>query len=319
MKVTILSAIVAATVVTGAARADVSVEFNLLTWDNSQASAQLPSAVGTKPAAGQVGSGNDWLVFTGDDVIPGATFNPHGALSHNLAQPPGTSASDFTLAPSLSGMLGLSFTSTGPDAWTVTPTSLAYSGVATPVIAFNQFMVNSGDVVAQNATFNVDGEVTPGTWQAAAASDYAISFDMDYYFATNADGDASPSDVDATFDNATQSGYLIPVDQLNAAGLAAVSLTSPSGFFGGNFEQYLLDEIAPRLPADATFLLVTQLLPTNPVYTGPGLPITTSSTIGNTTIAYTTQAIPEPTSVALLIAGGVGLAMRRRRRFSSNA
>lgn len=291
-------------------RAGVDVDFNLLTWGNGQATAALPSATGLKPADGSPGS--DWLIYTPGDTAPGAPFNPQGSLSHNLAQPPGSSASDFTLAPSLSGTLGLSFASTGPGAWSVTPIAQAYTGVATPIVALNQFLVAPGDPAAQNAGFNVDGVVTPGVWQSTDTSNYAINYNLDFYLATNADGDPSPADIDATFDNVTQSGYLIPVDQLTAAGLSGVALTSPLGFFTGDFEQYLLDEIAPRLPVEATYLLVTQAAPTQPGFAGVGLPITTNSTVGNTTIAYTTQAIPEPGVPALMAAGLLTLIGRRR-------
>ncbi len=287
----------------------VDVDFTLLTWDNTQATTELPSAVGVKPANGFAGS--DWLVYTPDDVAPGAAFNPNGTMSHNLAQPPGAAGSDFTLAPSLTGMLGLSFTNTGPRTWSVSPKSQSYTGIATPIVQMNQFLVAPGDPATLNPSMNVDGVVTTGTWQDASA-DWAISYNLDFYLATNADGDPSPLDIDATFSDVSQDGYLIPVDQLNVVGLAAANLTSPSGFFAGDFEDYLLDEVAPRLPVDATYLLITQADPTQPQYAGPGLPINLNTTVGNTTIAYTTQAIPEPASILLCI--GIASVVARRRR-----
>jgi len=312
MKRVILAVVVMVVGLAGVARAGVSAQFNLLTWDDSQAMANLPSAVGSKPADG-LDASDDWLIFTGDDASLGTAFNPAGALSHNLAQLTGASGPQFNNAPSLTGSLILNFTPGGGNTWSVVPRSGAYTGVATPVMQMNQFLVGPGDPGAQNAIFNVDGLVTPGTWQSDASGDWAISYAMDFYFATNADGDPSPADIDATFSNASQTGYLIPVDQLTSSGMTAVNLTSPSGFFAGDFEQYLLDEITARLPADATYLLVTQMGKVNPVYAEAGLPISTSTLVGNTTIAYTTQVIPEPTSLALLLASGVSLAFRRRR------
>jgi hypothetical protein len=44
----------------------------------------------------------------------------------------------------------------------------------------------------------------------------------------------------------------------------------------------------PRLPGDATYLLVTQMGKSHPGYAEPGLPITTLSLLGNT-MAYTTR------------------------------
>jgi len=296
----------------GAARANLAVDFNLLTWDDSAATAELPSAVGLKPSAG-LNATDDWLPFTDDDASPGAGFNPDGALSHNLAQLTGGTGPQFNNAPSLTGGLTLNFAGGSGGAWSVSPQAQAYNGAATPVMVMNQFLVGPDDPATQHPAFNVDGVVSPGVWQADAAGDWAIHYALDFYFATNADGDPSPTDVDAAFSDATQAGYLIPVDQLTEAGMAAAALTSPTGFFAGDFERYLLDEIAPRLPGDASHLLITQMSKTNPVYAEPGLPITTNTLVGNTTIAYTTQAIPEPATALLLIGGGAALAIRRRR------
>jgi len=309
MKVTILSAIVAATVVTGAARADVSVNFNLLT--DAALEGKKPQPV--MPATG------DWLVGTADDETLPATYNPQGSFSHNMADLGGSGGSGFNQAPSLTGGLTLNFSASGPGQWGLSVTELAYTGVATPVMQMNQFLVTDGSSTAQNAAFNVDGLGNGGAWQGTVSGNWAITYDLDFYFATNADGNPANNDIDATFDNKAQTGFLIPISTLTPAGLTTVSLDDPAGFFAGDFEDYLLNTVAPLLPTDATYLLFTQMDKTNPGYTEAGLPITTSTLVGNTTIAYTTQAIPEPTSVALLIAGGVGLAMRRRRRFSSNA
>lgn len=305
----IMAALLLAGTVEGAL-AGIDVDFTLLTWSNAQATGTLPTAVGLKPSSGT--DAGDWLVFTADDVSSGAAYNPTAALSHNLAELSGTSGSSFNTAPSLTGALTLTFAAGEPGEWNIVPKAQQYIGVATPVMQMNQFLIGPGDPSTQNAAFNVDGVVAAGTWQAGAETDWAIHYDLDFYFATNVEGDPSPSDVDATFDNATQRGYLLPVDQLTVSGLAALELVSPSGFFAGDFEAYLLDEIAPRLPADATYLLVTQMDKINPVYTEIGLPITTGTWVGNTTIAYTTQTIPEPSSLASLVLSLV-IGLRRRR------
>jgi len=309
MKVTILSVIVVVSGLASAARADVSVNFHLLT--DTAFEGKKPQPV--MPATG------DGVVGTADDDTLPATYNPQGSLSHNMADLGGSGGSGFNQAPSLTGGLTLNFSSSGPGQWGLSVTQLAYTGVATPVMQMNQFLVTAGSPATQHTPFNVDGLGNGGTWQDTASTNWAITYDLDCYFATNADGDPANSDIDATFDNKTQTGFLIPVSALTPAGLAAVSLDDPAGFFAGDFDDYLLNSVAPRLPTDATFLLFTQMDKTNAGYTEAGLPITTSTLVGNTTIAYATQAIPEPTSLALLIVGGVGLAMRRRRRFSSNA
>lgn len=97
------------------------------------------------------------------------------------------------------------------------------------------------------------------------------------------------------------------MSQLTAGGLGTVSLDDPLGFHPGNFMQYLLDEIVPRLPPDATYLLFTQMGKTHPDYAEPGLPITTNTLIGNTTIAFTTQTLaetPELLALSLRVTDG---------------
>ncbi len=299
----------------GSANAGVNVNFNLLTWNDAQAAdsqGTLASAVGLKPSSGQ-NEINDWLVFAGDDQALQSTFNPAGALSHNMAEISGdTSTSKFNNAPSLTGSLTLGFTQAVGSAWSVAPIAQAYTGVATPAMQMNQYLVAPNDPATLDAKYNVDGVVSPGSWHADALGNWALNYASDFYFATNADGDPSPADIDLTFSDTTQNGYLIPVGQLNTAALAGVTLASPAGFYTGDFKQYLLDEIAPRLPDDATYLLVTQMDKTKPVYAESGLPVSTNSAIGNTTIAYTTSAIPEPASLGLLGVAAAWLMTRRR-------
>ncbi|MCC6682651.1 MAG: PEP-CTERM sorting domain-containing protein [Phycisphaeraceae bacterium] len=275
--------------------------------------------VGYKPSAPAPAIG-DWLVGTGDDQNVGSGYNPNGAFSHNFADFGGAGGAGFNMAPSLSGSLTAQFTEATPGAWNVAVTSLAYSGQATPVMFINQFLVTPGSPATQNAGFNVDGLGNSGNWQGTASGNWAIDYNLDFYFATNADGDVSvdPNDVDATFNDKPQGGYLIPVEALTAATLSGVTLDDPAGFYGGDFEEYLLNLVKPSLPVNATYLLVTQMSKTHPDYAESGLPINTSGLIGNTTIAYTTAVIPEPTSASLmLLAVGVmsgGMSRRRQRK-----
>lgn len=275
------------------ARGSVTVTFSLLIWDDTDATTELASAVGVKPSPVYPIAG-DWFLFTNDDEQLPSTYNPLGAASHNFADITGVGGSGFNQAPSLLGddALTLELSCDPPGVWDVRVLGQAYLGTATPVMQVNQFLVQSGDPAAQNPAFNVDGLGNDGTWSASAAYDWEISYELDFYFAVSADGDPTGEDIDATFNNKQQVGYLIPVAELTPEGLASVALDDPAGHFDGDFERYLLDEIVIRLPPDAVYLLITQMNMTNPGYAEPGLPITTASLIGNTTIAYTTQAIP---------------------------
>ena len=151
---------------------------------------------------------------------------------------------------------------------------------------------------------------------------WAIQYELDFYLATNADGDPASSDVDAAFNNKMQMGYLLPVSLLTADGLAGLSLDDPAGMYSGDFASYLLNEVAPRLPEDATYLLVTQMAKVTADYSEIGLPITTNTLIGNTTIAYTTAVVPEPSAFAMLVfaIGLLGVVFHRRiqsRKYST--
>ena len=52
-----------------------TLNFQLLTWDDTQATAELPSAAGRKPSAAMPTAG-DWLVFTADDALLPSANNP---------------------------------------------------------------------------------------------------------------------------------------------------------------------------------------------------------------------------------------------------
>jgi len=268
-------------------------QFQLLTWNDTRATTQLPSAGGRKPSATMPTAG-DWLVFTADDVLLMTGDNPAGAASHNFVDITGAGGSGHNMSPSLSGELSVRLESVSGQNWLATITSLGYSGQANAVQMMNQFLVTPGSPAAIDGTFNVDGVGNTGQWSASASDNWAIQYVADFHFATSADGDPTPTDVDATFNDKPQTGFLIPVNQLTSDGLETVALDDSLGFHSGDLEQYLLEQIKPRLPANATYLLLTQMAKTHPDYAEAGLPITTNSMIGNTTIAYTTQTLSTP-------------------------
>ncbi|MCO6401386.1 MAG: hypothetical protein J5I99_09185 [Verrucomicrobia bacterium] len=291
-------------------------EFQLLAWGDGSATTGLPSAAGLKPSATMPTAG-DWLIFTDDDQALPAANNPAGALSHNLVDITGAGGAGFNMAPSLTGSLSLRIEPISRAGLAVTVEELAYAGQANAVQAMNQFLVSRGDAATTNAAFQVDGERNSGRWEAHATNNWAIQFALDFYFATNADGVPDADDVDATFSDVPHSGFLIPVSQLTSTNLATLNLDDPLGFYTGDFEAYLLEQIKPRLPTNATYLLITQMGKSHPSYAEAGLPITTNSLVGNTTIAYTTQTVadaPEMLSVsvenaqpAVRFSGNVGL------------
>jgi hypothetical protein len=81
-----------------------TLDFQLLTWNDTDATAALPSAVGRKPSSTMPTPG-DWLVFTEDDAVLAGANNPAGAVSHNFVDITGAGGPGFDLAPSLSGAL----------------------------------------------------------------------------------------------------------------------------------------------------------------------------------------------------------------------
>lgn len=266
---------------------------------------QSESYAGKKPSGSYPVYG-DWLVGTDDDQSNSSIFNPQGAVSHNLADILGTPGSGFHVAPSLTGSLTLQFTSSTPGHWDVSATDLAYNGVAAPGMTMNQYLIAPGSAATQTPKYLVDGLGNNGTWQGQAAANWAIQYDLDFYFSVGGMG------ISATFNDKSLRGYLIPVSQLTAAGMAAVNLDDPTGYFSGDFESYLLNVVAPMLPGEATYVLVTQMDKTHPDFAQSGLPITTNSLIGNTTIAYTTAVVPEPTTAVMFAL--IGLASRGASR-----
>ena len=277
-----------------------TLNFELLTWNDTDATDVLPSAAGRKPSKPAPNSG-DWLVFTSDDNALPANNNLAGALSHNLVDPPGLAGPyGFVLAPSLSGSLTLDLEPDNGSNWTTKVKALAYAGQANSQMSMNQFLVTPGSPATANSAFNVDGAGNSGHWHASMTANWSLEYDIDFYFATSADGNPDPGDIDATFNDKIQTGHLIPVSQLTAEGLSGVTFAGDFGFYSGDLKQYLITEIAPRLPGNATYLLLTQMGKTSPNYTEAGLPIGLASAIGNFTMAYSTQTLAPPPQIQSL-------------------
>jgi hypothetical protein len=231
-----------------------------------------------------------------------------------MADLTGMAGAGFNLAPSLAGSLTLALTPSSTGIWNVSVTDLDYIGQATPFLLMNQSLATPESAAAQSQAFGVDGLGNSGTWLRSPAHNWSISYELDSYFTTNADGDApiNPNDVDVAFNNKLQRGYLLPVSVLTPVGLSNLALDDPAGYFSGSFHDYLLNVVAPTLPVDASYLLITQMGKTAPDYAEPGLPITTAGLIGNTTIAYTTAILPEPTQISLVVLAAGTLAVCRR-------
>lgn len=144
-----MSALLSAQLARGA-----TLNFQLLTWNDTNATAELPSAVGRKPSATMPTTG-DWLVFTADDALLAAGNNPAGAASHNIVDITGAGGPGYNLAPSLSGTLSLQLDSVSGSNWSAAVTALAYTGQANAVQAMNQFLVTPGSPATTNGLADV--------------------------------------------------------------------------------------------------------------------------------------------------------------------
>lgn len=271
------------------------VEFQLLTHtDNVQ---RLP-----QPKA-QEGVSGDHLLWTPDDITH-SSYNPDGCFSFNfmnpvgvdpnLGYPPGYAEGIHSMTASLTLEMDLQ------AGGALAIESLAFDGyIASSKPIAHQRLVQVGDPATDGNHGPVDGMGNAGTYAASAASNWAFEASFDWYYDTPFAGSGG---IDMTFDDYQWSGFIIPVSELTIAGMSATTIDDPLGYFSGtssDFESWLLDEAAPRLPQDAAYLLFAQG-EAHPIWTNPMMGMTTDGIIGETIIGY---AIPEPTTMVFLLIG----------------
>ncbi len=261
-----------------------SIEFELLTHtDNIQL---LPQPKGLPGVSG------DHLLQTADDIT-GGTFNPDGCFSFNFMNPvgisepcypPGYAEGIHSMSDSL--VLDIDLLNGG----SLSIESLTFNGYIAPDKSSVQRLVHVGDPAT---SYNTDGMPNGGTYIASADANWAFQISFDWYYDVPA---MVPTTIDMTFDNYQWSGFIIPVSELTTAGMDATILDDPLGYFGGtsaDFESWLLNEVAPRLPEEATYLLFVQG-EAHPAWTHPEIGMTTDGIIGETIIAYAVPQCGDP-------------------------
>ena len=271
-----------------------TVDFSLLTHsDNVHWLAQKTDSTG------------DYLVQTADDFYA-STLYPDGSFSFNFMDRDGTGGGYASGVHPLTGTLEID--ADLASGGNLALESLRFDGRAY-ANATDLYLVKPGDP-ATGAAYGscADGSPNNGSWAASAASNWDFSLTFDWYYDTPYEGIG----IDMIFDDYAWEGFLIPVGELTAAGMAATVLEDPLGYYAGDFEVWLLDEVAPRLPGDANYLLFAQgkavvTWSQTTLETGTGL-------VGETILAYTTA--PEPATVASLLAGAVWCIAARRARLA---
>jgi len=256
----------------------VSLEFELLTDPNNIQ--WLPQPTGWYSVSG------DHLIQTDDDIW-GSTYNPDGCFSFNFMNPVGILEPDYPpgYAEGIHSMTGS--VTLNIDGNTVEITSLVFDGyVAQGKTIAHQRLVQPGDPAANGNHGPVDGIPNSGTYTPSADANWAFEADFDWYYDTPFAGSGS---IDMTFDNYTWSGFIIPVSKLNQASMPETILGDPLDYFDGtseDFEFWLLTEVVPKLPPEATFLLFVQG-EAHPDWTNPMMGMTTDGIVGETIIGYT--------------------------------
>jgi hypothetical protein len=268
-----------------------------------------PDAIDTLPQPNAIPeTSGDHLIYTADDIT-GTTYNPSGCLSFNFmnpvgAEPPGYAEGIHSMTGSL--VLDVDLATGGA----VGVDALAFDGFVAPKKPIaQQRLVNPGDPAADGNHGPVDGTPNAGSYAASSAGNWALDLTLDWYYDTPFAGSGS---IDMTFNDYGWSGFIFPVSELTVEGMAEVTLDDPLGFFGGtsgDFEAWLLAEVAPRLPQDAGWLLFAQG-EAHPDWTNPNMGMTTDGIVGTTIIAY---AVPEPGTVLVLLVG-VAAILRAKRR-----
>lgn len=264
-----------------------SIEFELfMHTDNIQL---LPQQKGIPGVSG------DHLLQTADDIT-GNTFNPDGCFSFNFMNPVGISEPDYPpgYAESIHSMTGsVTLEINLYTGGTVEITSLAFEGyVAQEKPITQQWLVQLGDPATDGNHGPVDGTSNSGVYAASAAANWAFGVSFDWYYDTPF---AGLNTIDMTFDNYQWSGFIIPVSELTATGMAMTTLNDALDYFAGtsaDFESWLLSEVTPRLPQDATYLLFVQG-EAHPCWTNPQMGMTTDGIVGETIIGCAVQPPPQ--------------------------
>lgn len=251
-----------------------SVEFELLIHiDNEQ---WLP-----QPKA-EPGQSGDHLILTEDD-ISGSSFNPFGCFSFNFMNPIGIQEPNHPpgYAEGIHSMTGSVILNI--DCNTVEITSLAFEGDILSWATVYQWLVQPGDAATG---YNTDGIPNSGTYKPSADENWALDISFDWYYDTPCGGQGT---IDMTFDNYNWKGFIIPVSKLNQAGMAATVLDDFLGYFGGtseDFELWLLDEVVPRMPGNASCLLFAQG-EEHPAWRNPMMEMALDGIVAETVIGYT--------------------------------
>ena len=259
-----------------------SVEFQLFTpAHNAGKLPQEPQTTG------------DYLPQTGDDYeLTGS--NPSACFSFNFMNPTAVSGGYATGIHSMTGSVTLDIDLQAGG--TLDVSSLAFDGYISSTQSSIQRIVQPSDSAAGGSYGPTDGLGNSGTYNASAGSNWAFQANFDWYYDLHAGGMGG---IDMTFDDYQWNGFIIPVSELTATGMAATILDDSLGYFNDNLEQWLLNKVAPQLPVETAYLLFAQGQ-ANPAWTGQQVGMTTSGLVGETVIGY---AVPEPATMMLLAAG----------------
>jgi len=288
-KICVCIVVVGMLAVAASAKGD-AVTFTLLTHADNKMLLPQPK--------GLVGVSGDHLLRTPDDIT-GSTFNPEGAFTFNFMNPAGEALPDYPpgYAEGIHSMTG---------SVTLDVDLLLGGSLGVSTLAFDGY-ITATKTAYQRLT--AGGHPNDGSYAATADANWAFTTTIDWCYDTPYP--LNPP-MDMTFDDYAWNGFIMPVAELDAAGMAAVVLEDPLGYFGGtseDFESWLLTELVPRLPGNAAYLLFAQG-EAHPDWTQtPGM--TTDGIVAETIIAY---AIPEPATMATFLAGLMYLLARKSRR-----
>ncbi len=262
------------------------------------------------------GQSGDHLLRTSDDTSA-STWNPKGCFSFNFMNPYGIWPPDYPDGyvegiHSMEGTIGIDMNLWGGGS--VDISSLYLHGQAKPTPSgdnAHQYLVKPGHNVVIGSYGPIDGIGNSGSYAASDQSNWTFTANVDWYYDTPCAGSGS---VDMTFDDFQWDGFIIPVSELNPTGMDAVALIDPLGFFNGTseeFESWLLNEVADRLPLAAQHLLFVQG-EAKPGWNNPAMGgwDPDHGVLGETIIAY---AVPEPTTIMFLLTGLCALAAKRSK------